>query len=203
MVLFVLHHKNTIVKTDNEKETDAKRKFESIYSAYSGRIYNFVLRISHGNEYLAEEITQNTFLKVWEKRNELKNESAMLSYMYTAARNMFLNHCEHETIEYVYYNYIMRNTSDLDSSTEKLLNKNFLNDFIMKVIEEMPPMRRRVFTMSRMHNKSNKEIAEELQISSNTVERHMTMALQYVRERVMKYYNVLAPICILYSLLYS
>ncbi len=191
------------MKTENEKDISAKRKFEYIYSAYSGRVYNFVLRISRGNEYLAEEITQNTFLKVWEKRNELKNESAMLSYMYTAARNMFLNYCEHETIEYLYYNYIMRNTSDLDYSTEKLLNKNFLNDFIMKIIEDMPPMRKRVFMMSRLHNMSNKQIAEELQISSNTVERHMTLALQYVRERVLKYYNVLAPIILVYSYLFS
>lgn len=191
------------MKTDIDKENNnnAKHKFEYIYSAYSGRIYNFVLRISRGNEYLAEEITQNTFLKVWEKRNDLKDESAMLAYMYTTARNMFLNYCEHETIEYVYYNYIMRNSSDLDCSTEKLLNKNFLNDFIMKVIEEMPPMRKRVFMMSRLQSKSNKQIAEELQISSNTVERHMTLALQYVRERVLKYYNVLAPIYLVYSFL--
>jgi len=191
------------VKTENEKHDDAKHKFEYIYSAYAGRIYNFVMRISRGNEYLAEEITQNTFLKVWEKQNDLKNESAMLSYMYTTARNMFLNYCEHETIEYMYYNYIMRNATDLDYSTEKQLDKNFLNDFILKIVDEMPPVRKRVFMMSRMQHKSNKQIAEELQISSNTVERHMTLALQYLRERVMKYCNVLVPVLIICSYLFS
>ncbi|MBQ9073476.1 MAG: RNA polymerase sigma-70 factor [Muribaculaceae bacterium] len=180
-----------------------KRKFEQIYSAYSGRIYNFVLRISHGNEYLAEEITQTTFLKLWEKRNELVDETATQSYIYSIARNLFLNYCEHETIEYVYYNYIMRCTTDLDCSTETQLTRDFLNDFLMKIIDEMPPQRRKIFIMSKLEGKSAKEIAEEIQISSNTVERHMTLALRHVKERMLKYYNMLAPALIVTTALLS
>lgn len=179
---------------------EAKRKFEYIYSSYSGRIYNFVLRISHGNKYLAEEITQIVFLKLWEKRNVLNDEAAMLSYMYSIAKNTFLNCCEHEVIEHVYYNYIMRYSTDSDNSTMDSLNKNFLNDFLVKLSDNLPPQRRKVFLMSKLEGKSNKTIAEELNISSNTVERHMSMALEEIKAQMRKHYNVWAPIFILITL---
>lgn len=64
--------------------------FENLYNVYSGRIYNFVLRISHGNNYLAEEIPRIVFLKLWEKRGELKDEKSLRSYMFTIAKKMHL-----------------------------------------------------------------------------------------------------------------
>lgn len=180
--------------------SDARQKFEYIYSAYSGRIYNFVLRISHGNKYLAEEITQIVFLKLWEKRDVLNDEAAMLSYMYSIAKNTFLNCCEHEVIEHVYYNYIMRYSTDSDDTTVNQLNQNFLSDFLVKLSDNLPPQRRKVFLMSKLEGKSNKAIAEELNISSNTVERHMSLALHEIKEQMRKHYNVVSPMVILFNL---
>lgn len=188
---------NAIMTNNGGNSNETKRKFEYIYSAYSGRIYNFVLRISHGNKYLAEEITQIVFLKLWEKRNVLNDEAAMLSYMFSIAKNTFLNCCEHEVIEHVYYNYIMRYSSDSDYSTMNQLNQNFLNDFLVKLSDNLPPQRKKVFRMSKLEGKTNKAIAEELNISSNTVERHMSLALEEIKEQMRKHYNVWAPAFIL------
>lgn len=188
------------VKNNSDKNNEARCKFEYIYSTYSGRIYNFVMRMTSGNKYLAEEITQITFMKLWEKLSTLNNEVAMLSYLYAIARNQFLNHCEHEAIEYVYYNYIMRQISEQDCSTEKQLNEGFFKEFLIKLIDELPPQRKKVFELSKLEGKSNKEIAEEMHLSTNTVERHVSMALQQIRGKLVKYYNVLCPTVVLLSI---
>lgn len=180
----------------NNKNNEERRKFEYIYSTYSGSIYNFVMRMTSGNKYLAEEITQVTFVKLWEKLGTLNNEAAMLSYMFTIARNLFLNKCERETIEYVYYNYILRYSTEQDNTTERHLNEVFLNDFLLKVINELPPQQKKVFSLSKIEGRSNKEIAEEMRLSTNTVERHMSLALRHIRSKLVKYYNVLVPIAI-------
>jgi len=153
-----------------------------------------------GNKYLAEEITQITFVKLWDKIDSLDNELAMLSYLYKIAKNQFLNYCEHETIEFIYYNYVLNHNTEQDITTEKSINERFFNEYLIKVLNELPPQRKKVFSMSKLEGKSNKEIADELQLSPNTVERHMSLALQYIRSRLSKYYNVLFPIIVMSSL---
>jgi RNA polymerase sigma-70 factor (family 1) len=178
-------------------DTELKRKFEQIYSNYSGRIYNFVMKMTSGNTYVAEEITQITFVKLWEKLDALDTETTMLSYLYTIARNQFLNNCEHEMIENIYNNYILKSRSEQDNSTENTINEGFFSDFLMKAIDELPEKRKRVFILSKLEGKSNKEIAQELNISVNTVERHMTLALQFIKTKLREYCNIIIPAALL------
>lgn len=168
-------------KTDKPHFTD---EFEQLYHCYAGKLYNYVLKLSHGNKYLAEEITQITFLKVWERREYLGTPSLLTSYLFAVARNTFFNVCEHQAIEYVYFNYILDTRSESDSSMEDDIDYRSLLDGLWALVAQMPPMRRRVFLMSRQYHLSNKQIAEELGISVSTVETHIMLALRFLHEQL-------------------
>lgn len=164
--------------------------FEALYTQYAGRLYNYVLKISHGNKYVAEEITQIAFMKLWESRGIISDYGTMASYLFTIARHAFFNICEHDAIEYVYFNYILNTQTIHDNSTEQTIDSNFLMEHITELVNEMPPVRRQVFTMSRRYNMSHKQIAETLGITVNTVETHIMLALHYLRTQLASRYGI-------------
>lgn len=170
---------------------DLQRRFEQLYAEHSGRIYNFVLKMSHGNATLAQDVTQITFQRLWENLDTLRIEHSMQSYLFAIARNTLININERETLEYVYLNYILRTCNDNDNSTEENLNKTFLLGYLNTLIDEMPPVRQRVFRMSRLEYKSHKEIAEELSISVNTIETHIALALRFLRRELARRYGII------------
>ena len=53
--------------------------FERLYNMYSGKLYNFIMRLSSGNQYMAEEVVQSAFIRVWEVRERVEPESSFLS----------------------------------------------------------------------------------------------------------------------------
>ena len=114
----------------------------------------------------------------------------MAAYLFAIARNAFFNVCEHEAIEYVYFNYILNTQTPFDSSTEENIDSKFLMEYLCQLIEEMPPVRRQVFLMSRQYNLTYKQIAESLGISVNTVETHIVLALRFLREQLGRRYGV-------------
>jgi len=76
--------------------------FESLYHRYSGKLYNFVMKVSKGDSYIAEELVQRTFIKVWETKEYVNPDKSFISYLCTIAKNMLLNEYEHQTIQFIY-----------------------------------------------------------------------------------------------------
>lgn len=182
-----------------KKFTDSEfdRCFEALFKAYSGRIYNYVLHLSGGDRYKAEEITQITFMKLWLKRDEITDMESMQALMYRIARNTFLNIIEHEAVEYSYFNYILKNQKNQDNVTEETVDYNFLMGYILSIVEELPPVRRTVYRKHRDEHMTYRQIADEMGISVNTVEIHMMLALRYIREQLRSRYNILTTLCLI------
>ncbi|MGN1247191.1 MAG: RNA polymerase sigma-70 factor, partial [Paludibacteraceae bacterium] len=161
---------------NSKHEEDTLRKqFDLLYREYSGRIYNFAMQLSHGDTYLSEEILQTTFMKLWEHRHSIREAEKMRQYMYATAKHTCLNYCEHETVEYMYKHYVEQHSlseKELGESDSEIV---FLESFLKQLVGSMPPVRRRVFIMSRFRHMRNKEIAESLGISEKTVEVHITL----------------------------
>lgn len=180
-----------------KKFTDSEfdRCFDALFKAYSGRIYNYVLHLSGGDRYKAEEITQITFMKLWLNRDEITDMESMQALMYTIARNTFLNIIEHEAVEYSYFNYILKNQQNQENVTEETVDYNFLMGYIMSIVEDLPPVRRTVYRKHRDEHLTYRQIAEDMGISVNTVEIHMMLALRYIREQLRRRYNILTSLC--------
>ncbi len=170
--------------TANTNRVSAQQKFEQLYNAYCGRIYSYAMMISKGDTYLSEEMLQTTFMKLWEHWTELKTPKKALQYLFATAKHTFLNYCEHEAVKLVYTDYVLARQDEADNRAEQQSDALFLEAYLKEVISKMPPMRQRVFAMSRYQHKTNREIAEELRISEKTVEVHITLALKELKERL-------------------
>ena len=163
--------------------------FERLYNMYSGKLYNFIMRISSGNQYMAEEVVQSAFIRVWEVRERVEPESSFISFLCTIAKNLLMNMYQRQTVEYVYNEYLKNTGVDRDSQTEESIDLRFLNESIDSLAEELPAQRKKIFILSKRQNYTNKEIAEMMGISESTVATQLSLAVKFMREQLMKHYD--------------
>lgn len=184
-----------MVDSINEKRllTELKngsfQAFERLYNMYSGKLYNFIMRISSGNQYMAEEVVQSAFIRVWEVRERVEPESSFISFLCTIAKNLLMNMYQRQTVEYVYNEYLKNTGVDRDSQTEESIDLRFLNEYIDSLAEELPAQRKKIFILSKRQNYTNKEIAEMMGISESTVATQLSLAVKFMREHLMKHYD--------------
>ena len=182
-----------MVDSINEKRllTELKngsfQAFERLYNMYSGKLYNFIMRISSGNQYMAEEVVQSAFIRVWEVRERVEPESSFISFLCTIAKNLLMNMYQRQTVEYVYNEYLKNTGVDRDSQTEESIDLRFLNEYIDSLAEELPAQRKKIFILSKRQNYTNKEIAEMMGISESTVATQLSLAVKFMREQLMKH----------------
>lgn len=163
--------------------------FERLYNMYSGKLYNFIMRISSGNQYMAEEVVQSAFIRVWEVRERVEPESSFISFLCIIAKNLLMNMYQRQTVEYVYNEYLKNTGVDRDSQTEESIDLRFLNEYIDSLAEELPAQRKKIFILSKRQNYTNKEIAEMMGISESTVATQLSLAVKFMREQLMKHYD--------------
>ena len=176
--------------------------FEKLYNLYSGKLYNFMMRLSSGNQYMAEEVVQQTFIRLWEVREKVDPTENFVSYLCTIARNLSMNMYQHQTVEYIYTEYLLKSNPDRDHQTEESTDLRFLNDYIDSLAEELPPSRKKIFLLSKRcsiytaklskrQGYTNKEIAEKMGISESTVATQLSLAVKFMREQFAKHYDKL------------
>lgn len=155
--------------------------FDSLYLFYAPKVREFVFRLLK-NLGEAEDVTQNIFLRVWEKRRELGGTRSLRSYLYTMARNAVFDIFSHSIVEDKYMQEHINSAAERrDAPLSEKIETEELALLIAVAVDRMPEQRRRVFSLSRYEELSNKEIAERLNLSVKTVERHMTAALSQLR----------------------
>ncbi len=185
---------------------EVKNKFEQAFLQNSGKIFNFVLSVSNGNSYLAEEVTQTAFQKLWEQLEASTLVENIDSYLFTTAKNIMFNLSRHETVKWIYQNYLMQHRMESELTTDQTIEGNFMMQYVRTLLEEMPPMRRKVFEMSKLDYYSTKEIAEQLNLSVSTIETHLQLGLRFMREELRKRYGIVVslmlPIAILFTIIF-
>lgn len=136
------------------------------------------------NKEIAADLIQDVWLKMWEQELTFPNEDALKAYLYRSIHNAAMNFIRSNSREQLRYEAIKTVSDDIDSS-------NMLNDMVESEIyaminqafSELSDAARRVYVES-LKGKSQKEIAEELNISVNTVKKHIYNANQYLRKRL-------------------
>jgi RNA polymerase sigma-70 factor (ECF subfamily) len=170
-------------------KNSSMQSFDALYFRYSAKLYNFVLKISKGNSYMAEELVQRTFIKVWENRDQINPDKTFISYLCTIAKNMLVNEYEHQTIQFIYNEYVRIQVTDIENITELDVDKMLLDEYIEKLTEKLPPKRREIFILSRRKGLSNKQISELLHISESTIETQLSKALAFMKNELNMYYE--------------
>lgn len=152
--------------------------FNSLYKEYSGRLYRFALGYLK-SEAEAEELVQEVFTILWEKRSNLKEELCFKSFLFTIAFNLIRKHFRTKSYMFEY----LKNgaVADLDIQTSQKINYDSLYQYIARLVSKLPGRRREIFIMSRFNGLSIQEISRTLNISHKTVENQLTDALKFIR----------------------
>lgn len=163
-------------------EGDTKT-YEALFKLYYPKLTFFANRFLNDIN-AAEEITGEVFTILWEKKEQLTFIVSISSYLYKMTQNRCLNYLKHQKIENLYFNYLQKNNliDSLSTEAENSYDDKELALQIQSAIDSLPEKCRRVFMMSRFEDKKYKDIAAELDISSKTVERHMGIALERLRQ---------------------
>jgi len=162
--------------------------FKDLYNKYYDSLFLF------GQKYITnrnavEDIIQETFLKVWEKRDSFFHEATLRAYLYKTMRNSCLNVIEHEK---VCRNYQEGSVKDIESNDFFLHNviEEEVNRIIAETIQKLPESARLIYLLS-LKGLKNAEIAEDLDISINTVKTQKQRASRFLKENLKNLFTLL------------
>ncbi|WP_178797687.1 RNA polymerase sigma-70 factor [Bacteroidaceae bacterium] len=162
-----------------------KTAFTILYKMYLAKVYNFSrLYLSSATE--VEEVVQEVFVKLWEVRSFLREDDSFKGFLFIITRNLIFNQFRRSFNENAYKLTVLSSTMT-HYDIEEELSAADLQEFIQKIVLELPPRQQEVFNMSRKEHLSYKEIAIRLNISPKTVERHINEAMKFLRKNILLY----------------
>jgi len=152
-----------------------KKAFDKLYEFYHSLIRKVVIKFVKSHD-LADDLTQEIFIKIWDIRHELPNIGSFKSYLIVTASNHVLNFLKKASREDVAKGEIIRYYKQSEESTEdKIITQEYWK-FINDVLDSLPAQTREVFRICREENKSYDEVASILGITRNTVKKHIVRA---------------------------
>lgn len=166
-------------------EQQKKKKFEHFFILTFPKVKAFAWKILKSEED-AEDVAQDIFVKLWDNPVLWEEKQALDGYIYTMARNQIYNFLKHKSVELSYQEKVVQEgviSSEFDMN-DNLYAKE-LQLLIKLTLDNMPEQRKKVFFMSRQKGMSNQEIADNLQLSIRTVERHIYLALQDLKKIIL------------------
>ena len=156
---------------------NSQTAFKVVYEEYFAKLTQFISRMSR-DEDLAEELVQSTMIKVWEQRDKIILTTSLKSYLYKVSYNEYLMYLRTKSKFPNIEDAVIEAIDEIEDEQDNQI----LLDKIRKEIDNLPPKCREVFILSKINGMKYKEIAEQLNISTKTIESHMTKALKQIRE---------------------
>jgi len=159
--------------------------FQSIFDRCYDHLRNYLYYLSGDIEW-TDDAVQEVFMVLWEKRGSVKDEG-VLQYLFTIGRNHFLKHYRSRTVRLKFEK--QQNLNENEPSTEEVFLMDEFENQLQMAISELPEKCRTIFLLSNIDGMSNKQIAENLNVSVKAVEKQITKAYKILRERLGRYYN--------------
>ncbi len=152
--------------------------FKEIYHTYSSAIFKIAKCILK-NESWAEEIVQETFLKLWSSKETVKKDQPLWPFVYVTAKNLCFNKIRSikQDQKAMAELFLATETSKIDETYSLNEIKSILNESVGKLTSQQ----KTIWKLSREEGYSHKEIADKLNISNNTVKNHLVLALKSLR----------------------
>ncbi len=153
--------------------------FEDFFKEYFSKFYAFAMRFIE-NSHVCEDIVQDTFISIWEGKGEYESILMFHAYIYKTIRNKALNYLKHSQIKKQYSQTYLQEVESEKFVVESVLEEE--THFVLyEAIRQLTPQCQNVIKL-HLEGKSNKEIAEEMQLSIVTVKSHKIIAYNKLRE---------------------
>ena len=162
------------------REGDLKA-YERFFKGHYADIVRFTNRFVRSQQ-IAEEIAQEVFMYIWEKRESINIQSSLRSYLYSAARNRSINYLKLELPKSQAQMDITEFEIGFEAPASDEGQSEFVARMVKEAIDQLPKKCKEIFVLSRNAGLTYDEIAEELDISKKTVENQMGIALKKLRD---------------------
>ena len=174
--------------TTNFWGQDSDKAFRYLYDKYASTLRYFSAKYVDDDATI-EDVVQDAFLNLWEKRNEFKTESTIKAYLYKIVRSFSVDTIRRRNIANRYAEKIVLEKEDQEFFLENIVESEVFQ-MIQTVFNELSPSCREVYQLS-LHGKSHEEISQLLDTSINTVKKHKNNANHYMRERLKHVLSIL------------
>jgi RNA polymerase sigma-70 factor (family 1) len=168
----------------NLKQGDVKA-FDNLFNKYSPRLYNFSFKYLKSAEE-AEEVVQEVFLYIWDKREGLKPDNSFNAYIFTIAYNIIKKYFIKKSRDNAYKDDLIYVLLQQENNLDKTIDYKFLLEKVEFIINSLPNRRKEIFIKRKYDGLSVKQIADELSISPNTVENQLASAQKQILNELQK-----------------
>jgi RNA polymerase sigma-70 factor, ECF subfamily len=166
-----------IVRSLNERN---ERGFEQVFKTHFKDLCRYACTLVRDPE-AAEDIVQNVFYRLWEKRKGSALPGSVTAYLYRSVYHESINYLKHQKIKRTHQSHVVRQMNDMTDTASKKVLLTQLEQRLQTSINELPAQCRTIFQLSRFEELRYREIADRLGISVKTVENQMGKALKFLR----------------------
>ena len=159
--------------------------FDQLFQLYGKRLYHFALGYLKSKEE-AEEVVQNVFLKIWYKRETLNPDLSFNAYLFKIAYRQITEMLKKIIREKAYIHETIESALNFDNDLNEQVNYRSLLELVEKLVSDLPPRQREVFTLHKMQGMPINETSEKLGISPKTAEHHFTAAMKSIKTSLEK-----------------
>ena len=169
--------------------------FEQVFKSHFKSLHAYAYTILRDAS-TAEEMVQEVFYNLWEKKDQIGIHTSLKAYLYRAVHNESMNHIRHQKVKAVYQRYTMQREKEYDEGTDPLqqMTGTELEKKFREALNALPEQCRTIFQLSRFESLKYQEIALQLNISVKTVENQMGKALKRLRIKLVDYLPLLIGI---------
>jgi RNA polymerase sigma-70 factor (family 1) len=179
----------SLLQFGENKDVFFEESFGLLYKDYFADLLSFVRRYVHA-ETIAEDIVQDIFVKLWDKKDDLTNVLEWRAYLFKMAKNRALDYLKKiKRVDYMPAEMIQE-FKNFDKGVENLAIEKEYFEFLRKQFDRLPETSKNVFVLCREMGKSYEEVASELSISKNTVKHHMVSTVKWLRQEVLAKLNI-------------
>jgi len=170
----------SLFKSDKNLEVLSDAEYHKAFKEYYKAVRSFVY-YKCGDVDMAEDITQDVFVKLWETREKI-DKRTIKAYLYTIAQNVTINQLKRKQL---FYKFQLKPPNDKEfDHPEKLIEMQEYEAKLNEVLALLPDGGREVFLMNRLEDLTYVEIAERLGLSVKAVEKRMSKVLRILREKL-------------------
>jgi RNA polymerase sigma-70 factor (family 1) len=174
-----------------------RHAFTELYQFYHKKVYGYALSIVN-EEFLAQEVVQDVFMKIWIRRNTLLSIDNFAGYLAVCTRNETLNAIKKIAAQQKHYQVVQKTQTELDEGTEQQIQLRETRKMLDRAIQRLPPQQKKVYSLLNVQGLKLDDVAERMHITPSTTKTHLKAAIKNIRNFMDVYYRTLGIIIFIF-----
>lgn len=181
---FSIVNENDLITRLNDSDEEA---FEQLYQLYSPRLFGYLIKLLKSDVF-AQELLQDTFLKLWNNRENINSEKSFRSYLFRITENNVYDFFRKAARDKKLQDALIKSACENYQHVEENLLTKENEQILQDAINLLPPKRRQIFQLIKIEERSYDEVSALLNISVSTINDHIVKAMKSIREALKQYH---------------